>query len=300
MLTITENMVGDVAVLHLSGRITIGLGNVILRDAVRRLLQEGVKKFVLNFSEVGYMDSSGTGELVSAIVATKREGGSMKFCHPTAKIIDLWTINKTLAFYDIEPSVEAAVASLAGRPMCAVCPVFGCHNRLTYYSGQKKTRLSCHKCASLIELSAPPDAGAEAASQLVGVAALFLTSYKPNDVRIVPPSPHTINVERLELFSYKVVEKAWKTVPPPRRVIFDLRDASEITQAGLDPLLRLCDSAGDDRGVVVLGTRSRPGLSIAPQHARLAFDDPEGALAALGDTSGTPPLTVEFAPADQN
>ena len=77
-LNIRERQAGDVTILDLEGKITIGEGNVALRSAVRRLVQEGKKKVLLNLSGVSYMDSSGIGELVSSHTTISREQGQLK------------------------------------------------------------------------------------------------------------------------------------------------------------------------------------------------------------------------------
>ena len=46
-LNIAERQAGDVTVLDMSGKITIGEGSVALRTAVRRLLEEGKKRILL-------------------------------------------------------------------------------------------------------------------------------------------------------------------------------------------------------------------------------------------------------------
>src|SRR5208282_2182436 len=51
----TTRHVGDVAVLDISGRITLGEGNVMLREIVRELVDHGVRKIVLNLGEVQYV-----------------------------------------------------------------------------------------------------------------------------------------------------------------------------------------------------------------------------------------------------
>jgi anti-anti-sigma factor len=58
-LNINERQAGDVTVLDMSGKITIGEGSVALRTAIRRLLEEGKKRILLNLAGVGYIDSSG-------------------------------------------------------------------------------------------------------------------------------------------------------------------------------------------------------------------------------------------------
>lgn len=99
-LNIRERQAGDVTVLDMDGRITIGEGSVGLRSAVRRLLEEGKKKILLNLAGVGYIDSSGIGELVSSYTAINKEGGQLKLLSLTQKLRDLLTITKLLTVFD--------------------------------------------------------------------------------------------------------------------------------------------------------------------------------------------------------
>jgi hypothetical protein len=62
MQTVTRQ-VGEVIILDVSGRITLGEGNVMLREIVGDLAEKGYNKIVLNLGEVSYIDSSGVGEL---------------------------------------------------------------------------------------------------------------------------------------------------------------------------------------------------------------------------------------------
>ena len=54
-LVIKDRQAGDVTILDLSGKITIGEGSVQLREAVRRMLDEGKKKLLLNLGDVSYV-----------------------------------------------------------------------------------------------------------------------------------------------------------------------------------------------------------------------------------------------------
>jgi len=111
-LNIAERQVGDITVLDMDGKITIGEGSVALRTAVRRLLEEGKKKILLNLAKVGYIDSSGIGELVSSYTAIgKEDGGQLKLLNLTQKLQDLLTITKLLTVFDVYESEEEALAS---------------------------------------------------------------------------------------------------------------------------------------------------------------------------------------------
>ena len=88
--------VGDVTVLDLSGRISLGEGLAFgagsaleLHELVRDFVVKGSKKIVLNLRHVTYIDSSGLGELVSCMTTVQNQGGQMRFCNTTERVGDL-------------------------------------------------------------------------------------------------------------------------------------------------------------------------------------------------------------------
>jgi anti-sigma B factor antagonist len=109
-LNISERQAGDVTILDLSGKVTIGEGSVALRTTIRRLLGEGKKNILLNLGSVGYVDSSGIGELVSSYTAVQKEGGSLKMLNLTQKIQDLLAITKLLTVFDVYENEGDALA----------------------------------------------------------------------------------------------------------------------------------------------------------------------------------------------
>ena len=110
-LNIKERQAGDITVLDMDGRITIGEGSVALRSAIRKLLEGGKKKILLNLGGVGYIDSSGIGELVSSFTSINKEGGQLKLLNLTTKIRDLLAITKLLTVFDTYDDEQAALSS---------------------------------------------------------------------------------------------------------------------------------------------------------------------------------------------
>ena len=110
-IIITERQAGDVTILDLDGKVTIGEGSVALRGAIRRVLGEGKTKLLLNLGHVGYIDSSGLGELVSSFTAVKKEGGTLKLLNLTQKIQDLLAITKLLTVFDTFDDEGSALSS---------------------------------------------------------------------------------------------------------------------------------------------------------------------------------------------
>lgn len=110
-LNIQQRQAGDVTILDLSGKITIGEGSVQLRESVRKLLEEGKKKILLNLGDVSYVDSSGIGELVSSYTTTNNQGGQLKLLNLTKKIQDLLMITKLLTVFETFDNESEAVSS---------------------------------------------------------------------------------------------------------------------------------------------------------------------------------------------
>jgi anti-sigma B factor antagonist len=102
-----------VVILDIDGKILLGEGDVQLREAIRRLLQSGARKILLNLANVPYMDSAGLGELVRAYTTVRREGGELKLLNLTARIQDLLTITKLISVFESFDSEEAALKSFA-------------------------------------------------------------------------------------------------------------------------------------------------------------------------------------------
>jgi len=110
-LEIRERTSGDVTILEMTGKITIGEGSVQLRDAVSKLLEAGRNRIILHLSGVTYVDSSGIGELVSRYTTTKNTGGRLKLLNLPKKIKDLLMITKLLTVFEIFEDEQTAIES---------------------------------------------------------------------------------------------------------------------------------------------------------------------------------------------
>src|ERR1043166_6079297 len=102
---------GSETVIEPKGKITIGEGDIFLRDETPKLLGEEKKKLVLDLGEVSYMDSAGVGELVSVYTSVKNRGGELKLANLTKKIKDLLTITQLMTIFDTYENVGDAIGS---------------------------------------------------------------------------------------------------------------------------------------------------------------------------------------------
>jgi anti-sigma B factor antagonist len=102
---------GDVTVVALTGRVTLGEGTSRLRGAVQQALDRGRNKIVLNLSEVMYVDSSGLGELVHSLTSVRRSGGQLKLSNLQALTRDLIQVTRLYTVFEVFPDDESAVNS---------------------------------------------------------------------------------------------------------------------------------------------------------------------------------------------
>jgi anti-sigma B factor antagonist len=112
--------VGIATVLDISGRITLGEGNVALRELVRDLAEKGRKRVVLNLAMVQYIDSSGVGELVKTHTTLRNQGGQLKLANLNKRVSDLLHMTRLSAVFDIQADEGSAVQSFGDAASQAV------------------------------------------------------------------------------------------------------------------------------------------------------------------------------------
>ena len=110
---IDERSAGDVTVLDLKGRMTMGEGDELPKDKVNSLILQGRKKLVLNLADVPYVDSAGLGEIVRTYTTVTKQGGNLKLANLTKRITDLLSITKLLTVFDTYDSEADAVRSFS-------------------------------------------------------------------------------------------------------------------------------------------------------------------------------------------
>ncbi|OFW14381.1 MAG: anti-anti-sigma factor [Acidobacteria bacterium RIFCSPLOWO2_12_FULL_67_14] len=112
-MEIVERSAGDITILDVTGRMTLGEGDEALRDKVNSLVSQGKKKLILNLAAVAYIDSAGLGEIVRTYTTVSRQGGSLKLLGLTKRITDLLSITKLLTVFETYDDEADAVRSFS-------------------------------------------------------------------------------------------------------------------------------------------------------------------------------------------
>ena len=105
---------GQVAIVDLGGKITLGEGSGMVRSTIKDLVAGGHKDILLNLNEVTYLDSAGLGELVGSYASVSNLGGQVKLLHAQGKVKDLLAVTKLYTVFETFDDEAAALRSFAG------------------------------------------------------------------------------------------------------------------------------------------------------------------------------------------
>jgi anti-sigma B factor antagonist len=119
-MTTTTRDVGGVTIVDISGRIVLGNESAALRVLICDLLGEGRRKILLNLADVDYIDSTGLGQLVSAVASVRKMKGDLKLVKLTKKVHDVLQVTKLNTVVDIMDDEAVAIESFGHATAAAV------------------------------------------------------------------------------------------------------------------------------------------------------------------------------------
>lgn len=103
--------IGQVELVELSGKITIGEGGAELRQELHDLIDSGRTNILIDLGRVGFMDSAGLGEFVACFKKAKEGGGRIKLLRPSGKVADLLSMTKITEIFEIYEDEGEAISS---------------------------------------------------------------------------------------------------------------------------------------------------------------------------------------------
>ena len=115
-MDVEERQLGDVVVLDLNGRLTLGDNSLRLKDKINSVLQDGSLNILLNLGDVSYIDSGGLGQLISSFKGVERENGRLKLFNLGKKSKELMAMTKLVTVFDTFETEHEALASFQDGP----------------------------------------------------------------------------------------------------------------------------------------------------------------------------------------
>jgi anti-sigma B factor antagonist len=102
---------GDVAILNLGGRITLGEGAGLVRTTIKDLVAAGSRKILLKLHDVTYLDSAALGEIVGCYATLTNLGGQVKLLNPPGKVSDMLAVTRLYTILMSFTDEDAALRS---------------------------------------------------------------------------------------------------------------------------------------------------------------------------------------------
>ena len=101
---------GEITVIDVEGQLIVG-NRQELKQKVLEELEKGGRKFLIDFSSTGYIDSSGLGVLVSLSKKIREQGGELRLANLNEDLRTLFELTKLDTLFHIATNREEALAS---------------------------------------------------------------------------------------------------------------------------------------------------------------------------------------------
>lgn len=273
--------------------------------------QDGRRAIVLNLENVTFLSSAFQGRIIILNKKLRMHQGKLVLCGISKVIMPVFEITKLDKLFRIEPSLDRALACFdAGferRVLTAVCPVDDCGGEAASTGvDARPEQLTCSSCCATLTL-------AKNWQKAPRVHKLALPTYENERIEAelkVPPPPAATKAKgvtaqvlkvigRLDLFAGQLLEKVWRTLPPPRHVLFDLRGATEISARAAESVLTMCrpEAKTKSQGTILID-QTKPSQANAFGPNDSVHADEAAAWLALADLPGNvQPLAVTMKPA---
>jgi anti-sigma B factor antagonist len=118
-LELVKRISDDITILDLRGRCTLGDETEDLDRELKRAINSGSRKLLLNLTELSQIDSTGVSTIVAAYVSLRRLKGEVKLLHPTGRVQTVLEITHMLQVIPNFEDEEKAIASFATRSYSA-------------------------------------------------------------------------------------------------------------------------------------------------------------------------------------
>src|SRR5215469_470250 len=280
-LEMSERVVNDVVILKLSGQLVLKTRETF-RLKIDQLLAAGKPRIVVNLGDVQFIDSSGIQSLTYAFVQCSKRGEALKLVAVTRRardVLQLTHLDRLAGVFDDE---ALALSSFEPELYCK-CP--SCENLsspprlekvLGFWSEQ-----TCPTCDAKFTIQ-------DVQGHII-IERFRVQTYEQEYFEIVSGKPYIVRVVgRLNLFSSAALDKTWRAIPLPRRVIFDLALATDIDGPGARALLTFLGKKESSAKAAVSLEGLKETLSSSFLGASDVYPEKRGALAALGTVGDTP------------
>ncbi|HUA22471.1 MAG TPA: STAS domain-containing protein [Bryobacteraceae bacterium] len=113
MVETSTNLIGDITVVAMSGRLHLGNSLTYVENAINRLIDGGTRKLVLDLVRLDYIDSSGLGMLIGCNGRMDQHGGKMRVAGAQGAVSKVFAVVHAERILNVDADVETACRQLS-------------------------------------------------------------------------------------------------------------------------------------------------------------------------------------------
>jgi len=102
----------DLTVVELTGHLNLGNELMVVENAVKRLIDEGARKLVIDVTKLEYVDSAGIGMLVACNGQMDRAGGKMRVAGAQGTVAKAFDVVHMDRITSLDPDLDSALRNL--------------------------------------------------------------------------------------------------------------------------------------------------------------------------------------------
>jgi len=99
-MKITEEKKGEILIYYLKGDVNLN-NSPVLRKTFESCTHGDIKKVIVDFKDVPYIDSSGLATLIELLQRLKKIGGNLRICNLDEKVKGIFEVTRLYKLFDI-------------------------------------------------------------------------------------------------------------------------------------------------------------------------------------------------------
>ena len=277
-MRIEHRQIGEAFVVDLKGSATDLADLDGMLRLVNSALENGIKSIVLNLAHLSYINSTGLGRIVRSYSNARTAGARLVLCHPSKRVIDLFSITKLLTLFETYESIDEALRYSGSLRLQVTCPSVGPERWIRFLPLNEYQ--CCPLCGLELKVSSPvPNTSTPVTGR---VTAFRLPTYEGERISAVMGEPTLVSIDgRLDLFAAEAIEHAMHLIPAPYCLVLSL-GTNDISEIGMASLIRLCHVDAASRVAISLnGVPGDEKQRWREEHTALIHNPDEEAARAI-------------------
>jgi len=111
--TRTRTVEPGITIFSITGRLSLGNTLLSIESAIKKLIEAGARKLIVDLTELTYLDSAGIGMLVGTNGLMEQAGGTMRVCGAQGLVAKSFAVVHLDRILTLDSDVDSSTRSFA-------------------------------------------------------------------------------------------------------------------------------------------------------------------------------------------